>query len=88
MVLFHVPDLIEPLCADRSLLPIVDAAFARPGGPEAQQLRTNLCPTCPAHDSCLDEALTRGEWGIWGGTSPNGRTRLGGTKPKIGSRVA
>ena len=69
-------------------LPLVDAAFVRPGGPEARTMRDTLCPGCPAFDRCLDEAMTRGEVGVWAGTSPNQRTRHGGAKYRTRTRVA
>lgn len=87
MVLFHVPDLDRPACAQVEHLPLVDAAFARPGGPAAAQMRERLCTDCPAVQQCFDEAMARGEWGVWAGTSLHLRTRHGGVKPKIG-RVA
>jgi len=83
MVFFHVPDLDRPACADPLHLGLVDAAFTRPGGPAADLMREQLCSTCPAASACLQEAMERGEWGVWGGTSPHARTRHGGAVPKI-----
>lgn len=88
MVFFHVPDLDRPACADPIHLPLVDAAFKRPGGPAGDLMRERLCSTCPAFSQCLSEAMERGEWGIWAGTSPHTRTRHGGTRPKIRTRAA
>jgi hypothetical protein len=62
-----------PACADR--LDLVDAAYAKPGGPAGVQLR-QLCSTCPIWQDCLDRGM-RGEAGVWGGTGPTVRTRHG-----------
>lgn len=72
------------LCADRSVvdLPTVDRAFDRPGGRDGTWLREQVCPSCPVRDVCLAEAIDRGEWGVWGGTSSNKRTRMGGRSPR------
>lgn len=63
-------------CADR--LDMVDAAYARPGGPEAEALKARYCPTCPLALACLTEAMLRHEEGIWGATTANQRTKHGG----------
>lgn len=73
----------RPLCATPDMLPIVDRAFHRPGSKLAHAFREQVCPTCPVHDQCLGEALERGEFGVWGGTSPTVRTKLGGRRPAI-----
>jgi hypothetical protein len=65
-------------CADRSLLPLVDAAYERPGGPAGERMRREVCRRCCVSQQCFDEALRSGEWGIWGAATPNQRTRLGG----------
>jgi hypothetical protein len=64
-------------CAKPELLPLVDAATARPGGPAAHQMKTTICPGCPIGDACLAWAMGQHEDGIWGGTGPNTRTRRG-----------
>jgi hypothetical protein len=82
VVLFHVPDMDTPLCAQPEHLDLVDAAYAKPGGPAGKLMRERLCVRCPAYSQCLSEAMTRREWGVWGGTTPNVRTRHGGPRPK------
>lgn len=61
-------------------LALVDAAYRRPGGPEAHRLAEDFCPRCPLAAACLDHAMRRREAGVWGGTSPNLRTRHGGPR--------
>lgn len=61
-------------CADH--LELVDAAHARPGGPEAQDMK-RLCRTCPVSAACLEWAMTHGECGVWAGISPKVRTQHG-----------
>ena len=61
-------------CADPQHLPLVDAAFEQPGGPEAQQMKHTLCRHCPIAHECITWAMTHAEAGIWGGTSPKART--------------
>lgn len=56
---------------------LVDAAYEKPGGPEARFISTELCPVCPISEMCLMFAMTNGEAGTWGATSPNKRTRSG-----------
>jgi hypothetical protein len=79
---------VEPLpgqaaCADPLFLPIIDEAFHRPGGKVAHRLRKRVCPLCEIRDTCLTMALENGEFGVWGGTSPTIRTKLGGAKPHV-----
>lgn len=83
MVLFHVPDFDRPACTKPEHLPLVDAAFDKPGGPAGDLMRKALCTGCPAFDACLTEAMTSGEWGMWAGTTGNARTRAGAPKPII-----
>lgn len=64
-------------CSDPLHLPLVDAAHAKPGGPEAQRMKRELCGVCPVFDHCLDWAMTHGEIGVWAATSPNLRGRHG-----------
>lgn len=64
-------------CSEPQHLPLVDAAFAKPGGPEAQEMKRTLCRTCPVAEHCLAWAMTHGEAGVWAGTSPNLRGRRG-----------
>lgn len=64
-------------CAQPEHLTLVDAAFAKPGGPDAQRMKTDLCTGCPNGHRCLAWAMTWREDGIWGGTGPNSRTRHG-----------
>lgn len=61
-------------CADR--LDLVDAAAAKPGGLEAQDLK-RLCRHCPVRDDCLTWGMTHAEVGIWGGVSPQVRKKHG-----------
>lgn len=63
-----------PACSDR--LDLVDAAYTRPGGPEAQTLKRHHCPHCPVVEQCFTEGMI-GEAGVWGGTSPKQRTKAG-----------
>lgn len=67
-------------CAEAPI-ELVDEAFRRPGGPSGKTFRETFCHECPVLEECKAEALTIGEWGIWGATSTNGRTKLGGKKP-------
>lgn len=83
MVLFHVEDYDHPACTAPEHLPLVDAAFERPGGPAGDLMRKTLCAGCPAFDACLSAAMTRGEWGMWAGTTGNTRTRHGAPKPLL-----
>lgn len=84
---FAVQDLDHPACAQPEHLELVDEAFRKPGGPAGQRMRDTLCATCPARPQCLDEAMIRGEYGVWAGTSPNMRTRYGGAQPKVGGYI-
>lgn len=72
-----VNDMSGALCAQPEHLELVDAAFARPGGPAARELRDRLCVRCPVAATCLDEGMQRPEFGVWGGTSQNLRTQHG-----------
>ncbi|MGH3478441.1 MAG: WhiB family transcriptional regulator [Nocardioidaceae bacterium] len=69
--------LTDPACADPAHLDLVDAAFARPGGPAGRLMRKLLCGVCPAASECLGEAMVSPESGVWGATSPHWRTRNG-----------
>lgn len=62
-------------CLDETDL--VDAAFERPGGPAAVELRENFCRHCPIAAICLAHAMEVGEAGVWGGTSGHTRSRHG-----------
>jgi hypothetical protein len=64
-------------CNDPAHLPLVDAAFAKPGGTAAQEMKRTLCRTCPVAQDCFEWGMTHAEVGIWGGLSPNARTRAG-----------
>lgn len=67
-------------CADH--LDLVDAAAEKPGGPEARQMKRELCRTCPVLQACGLWAYTHVEpAGIWAGTSPKQRTRYRRTHP-------
>lgn len=70
-------DMTGALCAKPEHLELVDKAHARPGSPEGHWMRDELCARCPVAAACLDEAMTNGEHGIWGGTSGSERTRRG-----------
>jgi hypothetical protein len=67
----------EAACKD--VLPLVDRAFDRPGGPAAAVLKERFCQGCDIAAECLLEAARGGrhEFGVWGGTSPHWRTRNG-----------
>ena len=71
------PPLTDPACADPVYLPLVDAAFARPGGPAGERMRKELCRVCPAAAQCFGEVMTNPESGVWGMTSPWWRTKHG-----------
>ncbi len=73
------PELTTGRASCTDALDLVDAAYARPGGPAAKQLG-DLCRTCPIAHGCLDHAMTQREDGVWGGTSPYTRTAHGGPK--------
>lgn len=77
MTLAAYPPLTDPACADPVYLDLVDAAFARPGGPAGQLMRKQLCGSCPAARDCLGEAMANPEAGVWGATSPHWRTKHG-----------
>lgn len=62
-------------CTDPSVLPIVDAAFARPKSPAQSYLEEHVCPGCPIWEECLRDALDNGEHGPWGGTNERRRRR-------------
>lgn len=67
----------RPNCAAPEHLALVDAAFERPGGPDAQRMKRDLCARCPIGEQCLAWAMLWREDGIWGGTSPKARTQHG-----------
>lgn len=72
------PELTQPAaCATPEALPLVDAAFIRPGGTPGDEFRKRYCLRCPALVECLDWGMTHHEYGVWGGASPNLRTRHG-----------
>jgi hypothetical protein len=58
-------------CGDH--LDLVDAAYDRPGGPEAHLLREQVCPRCPIAELCFLEGAERDEGGVWGGVGPHQR---------------
>lgn len=72
----------RPHCAEPWALPLVDAAFDRPGGPAAEEMKATVCPGCPIGTACLAWAMDRREEGVWGGASPNLRTRRGAPSGK------
>lgn len=41
-----------------------------------------VCAQCPVQVECLEEALSRYEWGIWGGTNEDERRIINGKYPK------
>jgi hypothetical protein len=71
----------RPVCADPQWLPIVDAAFAQPGGPEGHSLAARACAHCPVAAQCLLLAMTSGEHGPWGGTIRKTRSQGRRSKP-------
>ena len=81
--------LDAPTAACAARLDLVDAAYARPGGPQAAVLKL-MCKDCPIARVCLDMAMTRREEGVWGGTSDGTRTRHGApaTKSAVAHRRA
>lgn len=68
-------------------LPLVDAAFDRPGGPAAKELKRDYCSRCPVGKDCLLAAMLSRQFGVWGGTGPNLRTRHG-APPKPGTKLS
>lgn len=78
MLTYPLPlDSSTPPCADPAALPVVDAAYDRPGGPAGRYMARELCGPCPVFTSCLAHAMRHREQGIWGGTTPSWRTRAG-----------
>lgn len=43
---------------------------------EAQEMINNYCYDCPIRLACLHEALSRDEYGIWGGHTRKERAKL------------
>lgn len=68
------PEVGHAACSDPEHLPLVDAAFDRPGGPAAQEMKRTLCRDCPVATLCAGWAITHPEFGVWGGTTPKQRT--------------
>jgi hypothetical protein len=68
--------------ACKDVLPLVDRAFDKPGGPAATILKERFCGRCDIAADCLLAAARGGrfEFGVWGGTSPHWRTAHGGVK--------
>lgn len=75
-------------CATPEGIALVDAAFARPGGPAQRRMETDVCPTCPVWDDCLKAALATGEHGPWGGTSERRRRKFVRHPPAYNLRTA
>lgn len=71
------PGLGRATCSDPQHLPLVDAAAAKPGGPEAQEMKDRLCRQCPVREACAAWAIAHPEIGVWGGTTPKQRTHRG-----------
>lgn len=45
--------------------------------PEAVRAAIGLCRRCPVRMTCLEAAVSRGEWfGVWGGTTERERRRM------------
>jgi len=78
MLTLAMPLDAKPVCADPEYLPLVDAAFAQPGGDDSRWIRDHLCPNCPVRLECLLLGNAKGEHGVWGGLNGNERTRAGG----------
>lgn len=78
----------KPVCADPKWLPLVDAAFKRPGGPAAHMLAEVACAECPVVTLCLAHATIASEHGLWGGTSPHLRRRRGSRQPSSAANMA
>jgi hypothetical protein len=74
----------DATCIDH--LDLVDAAFTRPGGPEAHELATAICPSCEVAAQCLAWAMRHGEYGTWGGATQRTRTNAGAPPARDGSR--
>lgn len=78
MLTIVMPPDARPTCAAPEHLAIVDAAFARPGGPESHWLRKHLCRPCPVRLECLLLGNATGEHGVWGGLNTKERVEAGG----------
>ena len=77
MITHTVPHADTGAAACGDLLDLVDIAAQRPKSREGDILRDHVCPTRPIAANCLDLAMTNGEFGIWGGTTPKQRTQAG-----------
>ncbi len=50
--------------------------FPEQGHRWTADIARQTCDSCPVRAACLDEAVTRGERGIWGGTNDGERREL------------
>lgn len=75
----RMPDLSDGLCwgtSDDTWYPTDPPGRAAVSPGDA--LAISICQQCPVRDACLDWSLRAGEThGIWGGTTPRDRARLG-----------
>jgi hypothetical protein len=73
------PWRVRAACVDAPL-PMVDEVFRKPGGAVAEEFKRRFCQHCDVAEQCLLAAMERHEFGVWGSTSANWRTRHGGPK--------
>lgn len=76
----HPPATPQPLADDwrnDALCLQVDPAIFHVEKDSSVAPAKQVCETCPARTSCLEDAMARNEqWGIWGGRTPTERRRL------------
>lgn len=54
-----------------------DIALFYPDTPGTRAVEAKrFCVVCPVREPCLQQALTNGEFGVWGGTTDEDRRRL------------
>lgn len=41
-----------------------------------EAIAKEVCTACPVRQTCLEEALAHGEYGVWGGTSEQERSLM------------
>jgi WhiB family redox-sensing transcriptional regulator len=67
----------EPWMQDASCAQVGGDAWFPEGRGSHNEDAIKICGNCPAREACLEYALrTKQRHGIWGGLTPNQRTRL------------
>jgi hypothetical protein len=51
-------------------------------GPTAPDAALAYCNRCVVRSPCRDDARSRGEWGVWGGETDDGRARSLNLQPR------